>query len=152
MAKKATTAKQAPSSAKPTAQQALREEFDTPRFAAGLKVRREVLGGAYVDASVAGATDFNAPFQKLVTEFAWGDIWTRPGLDRKTRSMLNLVMLAALNRPHEFKLHVRGAVTNGVTQAELQEIFLHAAVYLGIPAALDAFRNASEVLKEMEAK
>jgi 4-carboxymuconolactone decarboxylase len=142
MAKKATAAKT------PT----LRKEFDTPRFAAGLKLRREVLGGAYVDASVAGATDFNAPFQKLVTEFAWGDIWTRPGLDRKTRSMLNLVMLAALNRPHEFKLHVRGAVTNGVTQAELQEIFLHAAVYLGIPAALDAFRNASEVLKEMESK
>jgi 4-carboxymuconolactone decarboxylase len=142
MAKKAVAAK------KP----ALRKEFDTPRFAAGLKVRRAVLGAAYVDASVAGATDFNAPFQKLVTEFAWGDIWTRPGLDRKTRSMLNLVMLAALNRPHEFKLHVRGAITNGVTQAELQEIFLHSAVYLGIPAALDAFRNASEVLKEMEAK
>lgn len=152
MAKKAIAAKKAESSAQPTAKHILRKEFDTPRFAAGLKVRREVLGGAYVDASVAGATDFNAPFQKLVTEFAWGDIWTRPGLDRKTRSMLNLVMLAALNRPHEFKLHVRGAITNGVTEAELQEIFLHAAVYLGIPAALDAFRNASEVLKEMQSK
>lgn len=148
MAKPAAPAKKA---ATKKAKPGLRKEFDTPRFAAGLKVRRAVLGAAYVDASVEKADDFTAPFQKMVTEFAWGDIWTRPGLERKQRSMLNLAMLTALNRPHELKLHVKGAINNGVTRAEIQEIFLHAAVYCGIPAALDAFKTASEVFKELDA-
>ena len=115
-------------------------------FENGLKTRRAVLGAEYVDASIASADDFNMPMQELVTEYCWNEIWNRPGLDRKTRSLLNLAMLTALNRPHELKLHVRGALNNGVTKEELQEIFLHASVYCGFPAAVDAFRAAAEVI------
>ena len=131
---------------------ALRPEFDTPRFKEGLAVRREVLGAEYVDKSVAAADDFTAPFQKLLTEWCWGDTWTRPVLDRKTRSMLNLAMLTALNRPHEIRMHVRGALTNGVTVAEIQEVLLQACVYCGVPAALDAFKVAKEVIDGWEAE
>ena len=118
-------------------------------FERGLALRREVLGAEYVDASIANADDFNRPMQELVTQFAWGEIWNRPGLDRRTRSLLNLAMITALNRPHELELHVRGAVNNGVTVDEMREVFLQTAVYCGMPAALDSFRIARKVLKEM---
>lgn len=118
-------------------------------FDRGLKTRREVLGAEYVDASIANADDFNRPMQELVTQFAWGEVWNRPGLDRRTRSLLNLAMITALNRPHELELHVRGAVNNGVTKDEMREVFLQTAVYCGMPAALDSFRIARKVLKEM---
>ena len=119
-------------------------------FDQGLKTRREVLGSAYVDAAIANADDFNRPLQEMVTQYAWGDIWNRPGLDRRSRSLLNLAMLTALNRPHELKLHVRGAITNGLTKDEIKEVFLQAAIYCGMPAAIDAFRTAKEVFKEMD--
>lgn len=121
-----------------------RELFDK-----GLKTRREVLGAEYVDASIRNADDFNLPMQELVTQYCWGDVWNRPGLDRKTRSCLNLAMLIALNRPHELKLHVRGAINNGLTKDEIKEIFLQTAIYCGVPAAIDAFRVARETFKEM---
>ena len=119
--------------------------------AAGLATRREVLGAAYVDGAVKNADAFNDDMQVLVTQYCWNDIWNRPGLDRKTRSLLNLAMLTALNRPHELKLHVRGALNNGVTREEMKEVFLQAAIYCGVPAALDSFRVAKEVFKEMDA-
>jgi 4-carboxymuconolactone decarboxylase len=118
-------------------------------FDQGLKTRREVLGAEYVDASIRSADDFNQPMQELVTEYCWNEIWNRPGLDRKTRSIINLAMLIALNRPHELKLHVRGAINNGLSKEEMREVFLQAAVYCGVPAGIDAFRNAREVFKEM---
>jgi 4-carboxymuconolactone decarboxylase len=119
-------------------------------FEKGLKNRREVLGAEYVDKSIASADDFNMPLQELVTEFAWGAVWGRDSeLPRKQRSIINLAMLTALNRPHELKLHIRGAVNNGVTKEEMREIFLQSAVYCGFPAAIDAFRTAREVLKEI---
>lgn len=118
-------------------------------FDKGLKTRREVLGAEYVDAAIRNADAFNMPMQELVTQYCWGDVWNRPGLDRRTRSFLNLAMLTALNRPHELKLHVRGAINNGITKDELAEVFLHTAIYCGVPAAIDSFRTAREVLKEM---
>ena len=117
-------------------------------FDKGLKVRREVLGSEYVDSALKNADDFSRPMQELVTQMAWGEIWTRPGLDRRTRSFLNLAMITALNRPHELKLHVRGALNNGLTQAEIMEVFLQTAIYCGMPAALDSFRIAREVFNE----
>jgi 4-carboxymuconolactone decarboxylase len=119
-------------------------------FDKGLKTRREVLGAEYVDTSIKNATDFNIDMQELVTQYCWGDVWNRPGLERKTRSLLNLAMITALNRPHELKLHVRGAINNGVTQEEIKEVFLQAAIYCGVPASIDSFRVAAEVFKEME--
>lgn len=116
-------------------------------FEAGLKVRREVLGADYVDASIANANDFTMAFQHITTEWCWGYGWDRPGLDRKTRSMLNLAMLTALNRVPEIKLHVKGALNNGVTVDEIKEVLLHATIYCGIPAGLDAFKAANEVLE-----
>ena len=114
-------------------------------FDAGMKTRREVLGDAYVDSAIANADDFSMAMQALVTEYCWGEVWNRPGLDRRTRSLLNLAMLAALNRPHELKLHIRGALNNGVTKEEIREVFLQTGVYAGIPAAIDGFRAAREV-------
>ena len=119
-------------------------------FEQGLKTRREVLGADYVDAAIANADDFTRPLQEHTTQYAWGDIWNRPGLDRKTRSLLNLAMLTALNRPHELRLHVRGALNNGVTKEEMREVFLQTAIYCGIPAAMDGFRTAREVFKELD--
>ena len=119
------------------------------KFERGLKTRRAVLGADYVDRSLEQADDFNWPMQQLTTEWCWDEIWNRPGLDRRSRSILNLGMIAALNRPHEFKLHVRGAINNGLTKDELKEIFLQIGVYCGVPAALDSFRIAKEVFKEM---
>ena len=124
---------------------------ESPLYDKGLKVRREVLGPEYVDASLANANEFMQAFQEITTEWCWGYAWTRPGLDRRTRSLLNLAMLTALNRAPELKLHVRGAITNGVTLEEIKEVLLHATVYCGIPAGLDAFKAANEVLKDMGA-
>jgi len=118
-------------------------------FQRGLETRRAVLGADYVDGSLARADDFDMAMQRLTTEYCWDGIWNRPGLDRRTRSMLNLAMITALNRPHELKLHVRGAITNGLTKADIQEVFLQAAIYCGVPAAIDSFRAAKEVFKEM---
>ena len=115
-------------------------------FERGLPIRREVLGAEYVDASLANANDFMAEFQHITTEMCWGYVWPRPGLDRRTRSLLNLAMLTALKAPAELKLHVRGALTNGVTVDEIKEVLLHATVYCGIPAGLEAFKAANEVL------
>jgi 4-carboxymuconolactone decarboxylase len=116
------------------------------RFNKGLEVRRAVLGADYVDGSLAKADDFMMAFQEITTEWCWGYAWTRPGLERKTRSMLNLAMLTALGKPAELKLHVKGALANGVSVEEIKEILLHAAIYCGIPAGLDAFKAAHEVL------
>ncbi len=129
----------------------LKEEFDNPQFKKGLEVRREVLGAEYVDKSVDEVEDFMIPMQKITTEWCWGEVWTRPGLERKTRSMLNLAMLTALNRPNEVRLHMLGALNNGVTPAEIQEILLQACIYCGVPAALDSFKIANEVVKKFQA-
>jgi 4-carboxymuconolactone decarboxylase len=119
------------------------------KFERGLRTRRTVLGDAYVERSLEAADDFNWPVQKLATEYCWDEIWNRPGLDKRSRSLLNLGMIAALNRPHELKIHIRGALNNGLTKAELREVFLQIAVYCGMPAGLDSFRLAKEVFKEM---
>ena len=128
-----------------------RPEYDTELFARGLAVRRAVLGADYVDGSLARADDFMAAFQKITTEYCWGEIWTRPGLSRKQRSMLNLAMLTALGKAAELRLHVRGALTNGVSRDEIKEVFLQACIYCGIPAGLEAFRTAHEVFREVDA-
>ena len=126
--------------------------MDKKRYEEGLVVRKAVLGDEYVDKSLRSADDFTRPMQDLVTEYCWGEIWTRPGLDRRTRSFLNLAMLTALNRPHEIRLHVRGALNNGLTKEELMEVFLQSAIYCGVPAALDAMRVAKEVFAEIESE
>ena len=126
-----------------------RNETMTELFDRGLTLRREVLGPEYVDKSLKSANDFMMAFQRITTEWCWGYAWTRPGLDKKTRSLLNLAMLTALNRAPEIKLHVRGAINNGVTVDEIKETLLHATIYCGIPAGLDAFKAANEVLKEL---
>jgi 4-carboxymuconolactone decarboxylase len=120
-------------------------------FERGLALRREVLGAEYVDKSLQSANEFMMAFQRITTEWCWGYAWTRPGLDKKTRSLLNLAMLTALNRSPEIKLHVRGALNNGVTVDEIKEALIHATIYCGIPAGLDAFKAANDVLKEMGA-
>lgn len=112
----------------------------------GLATRKAVLGEEYVNGALQKATDFTRPLQDLVTRHAWGNTWQRDGLDLKTRSIVTVSMLVALGKMHELKIHVRGALNNGVTREELQEIFLHASVYCGFPAAVDAFRNAAEVV------
>ena len=122
--------------------------MDKQAFDRGMKIRREVLGDAHVDRSMATADDFNRPLQELITQYCWGEIWSRPGLDRKTRSAINLAMLAALNRPHELKLHIRGALRNGLGKGEIGEILLQVGFYAGGPAALDATRLAREVFNE----
>ena len=128
-----------------------RNETIAELFDRGLALRREVLGPEYVDKSVNAANDFTMAFQRLTTEWCWGYAWTRPGLDRKTRSLVNLAMLTALNRSPEIKLHVRGALNNGVTVDEIKEVLIHATIYCGIPAGLDAFKAANDVLKEVGA-
>jgi 4-carboxymuconolactone decarboxylase len=118
-----------------------------PATQAGLATRRKVLGNDYVQGALDKATAFSAPLQEFVTKNAWGNTWQRPGIDLKTRSLVTVSMLVALGRMHELKIHVRGALNNGVTPEELQEIFLHASVYCGFPAAVDAFRTAAEVVE-----
>jgi Uncharacterized homolog of gamma-carboxymuconolactone decarboxylase subunit len=120
------------------------EKFDN-----GLQTRREVLGDSYVDASVKKATEYNWPMQQLVTEYCWDEIWNRPGLQRRERSILNIGMIAALGRNHELRLHVRGAINNGLTKDEIREMMMQIAIYCGVPAALDSFRVAQEVFDEM---
>ena len=117
-------------------------------YETGLNIRREVLGSEYVDNSLKNATDFNRPFQELVSEYCWGAVWSRPGLTRRERSMLNLAMLTALGRTHEVELHVRGALNNGMTPAEISEVLLQTTIYCGVPAALDSYRVASKVIAE----
>lgn len=113
----------------------------------GLEIRRSVLGNEYVERSLNNATDFSRPLQELVTEYCWGAVWGREELPKRIRSMLNLAMLAALNRPHELKLHVRGALRNGVTREEIGEILLQVAIYCGVPAAIDSLRLATEAFE-----
>jgi 4-carboxymuconolactone decarboxylase len=115
----------------------------------GLEMRRQVLGAEHVDRSMANVSPFGRPAQELVTEFCWGAVWTRPGLEPKTRSLINLAMLAALNRSHELAVHVKGAVNNGCTVEEIQEVLLQTMVYCGAPASLEAFRVAEQVLTEL---
>lgn len=122
------------------------------KYAAGEKMRRAVLGDKRVDATMADPDDFARPLMELTTEFAWGTIWTRPALDRRTRSFMNLAMLAALNRPHEIAVHVRGALNNGLTREEIQEVFLHVLPYCGAPAAIDATAVAKQVFAEIDAE
>jgi 4-carboxymuconolactone decarboxylase len=114
----------------------------------GMEVRREVLGDAHVDAAVAGTTPFTADFQDLITRYAWGEIWTRPGLDRRTRSCVTLTALIALGHEHELPMHVRAALRNGLTPEEIKEVILQCAIYCGVPAANTAFRIANETLEE----
>ena len=115
----------------------------------GLEIRRETLGDAYVDAALANADDFGRDCQEMVTSYCWGAVWGREGLDRKTRSTINIAMLAALNRPHELAAHIRGAINNGLSADEIKEILLQVGVYAGVPAMVDSFRTARGVLTEM---
>ena len=117
----------------------------------GLKMRKDVLGAEYVENSFRNADEFSKPMQDLTTEYCWGYVWGREGLDKKTRSLLNLAMISVLNRPHELKLHIAGALRNGVTREEIREVFLQVAVYCGVPASMDAFRIAQSVFDEIDA-
>lgn len=120
-------------------------------FERGLAIRKAVLGKEYVEKSLASADDISRPMQELSTEYCWGRVWSRPGLERRDRSLINLGMIAALNRPHELKLHVKAALTNGVTREEICEVFLQVAVYCGIPAGIDSVRIAREAFAEVDA-
>lgn len=119
------------------------------QFERGLDKRRKVLGNEHVERSMKNADDFSQPLQELVTEYCWGNVWQRDGLSDRDRSVINLAMLTALNRPHELRLHVRGAINNGMRVEEIREVLMQTAIYCGIPAAIDAFRQAREVLVEM---
>ena len=126
--------------------------MSSEKFDRGLEIRKSVLGAEFVEKSFASADDFNMPMQELTTEYCWGHVWGRDGLPRKTRSLLNLAMISALNRPHELKMHVRGALRNGVTKEEIREVFLQVAIYCGVPAAVDSFRIARDAFAEAEAE
>ena len=123
--------------------------MDRQTFDHGLEIRKSVLGAEFVEQALKTADDFNRPLQELVTEYCWGAVWGREGLSKKTRSMLNLAMISILNRQHELKAHIRGALTNGVSKAEICEVFLQVAIYAGVPTAVDSFRTAREVFAEM---
>jgi 4-carboxymuconolactone decarboxylase len=120
-------------------------------FARGMEIRKAVLGKDYVEKSIAGADDFSRPMLELATEYCWGRIWSRPGLERRERSLINLAMISALNRPHELKIHVKGALTNGLTREEICEVFLQVAIYAGLPAGIDSVRIAREAFAEIDA-
>jgi len=124
--------------------------LDRETYERGLQIRSDVLGAEYVERALAGADDFTGPLQDLVTEYCWGAVWGRDELPRKTRSMLNLAMIAVLNRPNELRMHVKAALTNGVTREEIREIFLQVAIYGGVPAAVDSFRIAREAFAELD--
>jgi 4-carboxymuconolactone decarboxylase len=124
---------------------------DRERHSAGMKVRREVLGAAHVDRAESTKTSFTEPFQDLITRYAWGEIWSRPGLPRQTRSLITLAMMIALNRSDEFRMHVRAALNNKVPREEIQEVLLQSAIYCGVPAANTAFHLAQEVFAEIDA-
>ena len=119
-------------------------------FEKGLAIRKSVIGAEFVDKALATADDFNMPLQELVTEYCWGAVWGRPGLDKKQRSMLNLAMISCLNRPHELRLHIAGALKNGVSRDEIREIFMQVAIYAGVPAGVDSFRAAKEVFEKID--
>src|SRR5208283_754958 len=125
---------------------------DSKRYRDGMKVRRAVLGDDHVDRAVAATSDFNRDFQDFITRYTWGEIWTRPGLPRHTRSLVTLAMMVALNRGEELRMHVKGAFNNGVTRDEIKEVLLQCAIYCGVPAANSAFHIASDVIKEMDGK
>jgi len=125
---------------------------DKATFDKGLEIRRAVLGDEYVDNAMKMADDFNKPMQELTTEYCWGYVWGREGLDRRTRSLLNLAMISVLNRPHELKIHIAGALRNGVTREEIREVFMQVAIYAGVPAGVDSFRLAREVFAQLDAK
>ena len=127
-------------------------ETHNETYEAGLGIRREVIGAEYVERSLNSATDFTRPIQELVTEYCWGTVWSREGLGRRERSMINLAMLTALNRGHEFSVHVRGALRNGVSVDEIREVLLQTAIYVGVPAALESFRLAAEAISAHEAE
>lgn len=129
-----------------------RPEFQTELFQKGVAMRRQVLGDAHVERSLAGVSDLTATLQKMVTEWAWGDVWQRPGLSKQERSMLNIGMLTALNRPHELRVHVRGALRNGVSEDKIVEIILQTAIYCGFPAALDSMRTVADAISEFRAE
>lgn len=118
----------------------------------GLEIRKSVLGAEFVDRSIAAADDFNMPLQRLVTEYCWGAVWGREGLPKKTRSLLNIAMIGTLNRTHELKMHVKGAIRNGCTREEIREVLLQVAIYAGVPAAVDSFRIAKEALAELDSE
>lgn len=130
---------------------AQKPEFENELFKRGLAVRREVLGAEYVERSMANADKFTTPILKFITEWCWGEIWSRPGFDRKTRSFINLAMLTALNRSNEVRLHMRAALRNGLTREEIGEVIMHTAIYCGAPVALDSMKAAVEVFKEIDA-
>jgi 4-carboxymuconolactone decarboxylase len=121
-------------------------------FERGLEIRKAVLGKEFVENSLKSADDFNMPMQELATEYCWGAVWGREGLTRKERSLLNLGMIAALNRPHELRLHIAGALRNGLTREQIREVFLQVAIYCGVPAGIDSFRAAREVFAELDKK
>ena len=124
--------------------------MDKQTYERGLEIRKSVLGKEFVEKSIASADDFNRPLQELVTEYCWGAVWGRDGLNKKTRSIINLAMLSALNRPHELKMHVKGALRNGLTREEIREVLLQVGIYCGVPAAVDSFRVAREALNEYD--
>src|SRR2546425_2929130 len=124
--------------------------MDKQTFERGLEIRKSVLGKEFVENAFKSADDFNRPLQDLVTEYCWGAVWGREDLSKKTRSMLNLAMISCLNRPHELKLHIAGALKNGVTRDEIREVFLQVAIYAGVPAAVDSFRTAREVFAQVD--
>ena len=124
--------------------------MDKETYERGLEIRKSVLGKEFVEKSIASADDFNRPLQELVTEYCWGAVWGREGLNKKTRSIINLAMISALNRPHELKMHVKGALRNGLTKEEIREVLLQVGIYCGVPAAVDSFRVAREALNEYE--
>lgn len=124
--------------------------MDKDTYERGLEIRKSVLGAEFVEKSFAAADDFNMPMQELVTEYCWGAVWGRDALSKKTRSMLNLAMISTLNRPHELKMHVKGALRNGVSKEEIREIFMQVAIYAGVPAGVDSFRIAREAFTELE--
>ena len=126
--------------------------MDKQTFDRGLEIRKSVLGAEFVENAIKSADDFNRPLQELVTEYCWGAVWGREGLSKKERSLLNLAMLSALNRPHELKVHVKGALTNGVTRDQIREVFMQVAIYCGVPAAVDSFRTAREVFAQLDQK
>lgn len=126
--------------------------MNSEAFERGLAVRKEVLGADYVERSLAGADDFSRPMQELSTAWCWGEIWSREGLSRRDRSLLNLAMISALNRPHELKLHVKAALRNGLTREEIREALLQVAIYCGVPAGIDSFRIAREAIAEYAAE
>jgi len=126
--------------------------MDKQTFERGLEIRKSVLGKEFVENAIRSADDFSRPLQELVTEYCWGAVWGREGLDKRTRSLLNLAMISCLNRPHELRLHIAGALKNGVTRDEIREVFLQVAIYAGVPAGVDSFRAAREVFDKLEQK